>query len=121
MASNTTNNDMEFWRGDDISFNMVFTDSDNNEAPLDVTGWTVFFTIKNNKSDSDNKAVLQKNFTNFPAPLTGVVPIFVSNTETNNFKGNYFYDFQIKRADGIVLTVSSGGITFLEDTTIRTA
>ena len=119
MATNTTDNNIKFYRGDDISFNMAFTGEDEI-TPLDITGWTVFFTIKNNKSDPDKKAVLQKEFINFAAPQNGIAPIIVSKTETDGFKGSYYYDFQVKRLDGTILTISSGSITFIEDITRRT-
>ena len=118
MATNTTDNDITFYRGDDISFNMAFT-ADDDITPLDITGWTIFFTIKNNKSDTDAKAVLKKEFSNFAAPLTGIAPIIVSHVETDGFKGNYYYDFQVKRLDGTILTISNGSITFKEDITRR--
>lgn len=117
MPANTVENDITFYRGDDISFNMTFTDE--NSTAIDITGWTVFFTIKINKTDTDAKAVLHKEFKDFAAPTTGIAPIVVSHTETDNFNGNYFYDFQAKRLDGSILTLTSGSITFLTDITRR--
>ena len=100
MATNIEDNDIKVYRGDDLSFNLVFTDED--ESPIDITSWTVFLTIKNNKNDPDAKAVLQKDFTDFSSPALGIAPIIVSNTETNNFVGGYFYDLQVKRQDGSI-------------------
>jgi len=118
MSTNTTNNNIEFYRGDDISFNQEFTDE--NDSPLDITGWTIFFTVKKNESDSDSKAVLSKEFSDFSAPLTGIASIYVSSSETDSLEGTYYYDFQVKRDDGVILTISKGNITFLRDITRRT-
>jgi uncharacterized protein YfaT (DUF1175 family) len=119
MATNITDNNIELYRGDDISFNLTFTDPDNNDLPIDITNWVVFFTIKTNKTDTDAKAVLHKEFSNFVNPALGIAPIIVSHTETNSFLGGYYYDFQVKRQDGSILTITSGGITFLTDITRR--
>ena len=119
MSTSIVKKDMSFYRGDDISFDVVFRDPNNNNEPLDITGWIVSFTIKNSNSDPDAKAVIQKDFKDFVAPTTGVATISVSNTETASLKGGYFYDIQAKRADNIVFTVVSGSIDFDEDTTRR--
>ena len=119
MATNIADNSVVVYRGDDISWNLVFTDED--ESPIDITSWTVFLTIKNNKNDTDANAVLSKEYTSFITPALGIAPIIVSHTETDSLIGNYFYDFQVKRQDGSILTITSGGITFLVDITRRTS
>jgi len=110
---------MSFYRGDDISFDVVFRDPNDNNNPLDITGWIVSFTIKKSNSDPDAKAVIQKDFKDFVTPTNGTASISVSHTETASLKGGYFYDIQAKRADDIVFTVVSGSIDFDEDTTRR--
>jgi hypothetical protein len=119
MSINITKKDMSFYRGDDISFDVVFRDPTDNNTPLDITGWVVSFTIKKSNSDPDAKAVVQEDFSSFTAPTTGTASIFVSHTETASLNGGYFYDIQAKRADNIVFTVISGSILFVEDTTRR--
>lgn len=119
MSTNIVTKDMSFYRGDDISFDVVFRDPNDNNNPLDITGWIVSLTIKNSNSDPDAKAVIQKDFSSFTSPTTGVAPVFVSHTETAALKGGYFYDIQAKRADNIVFTIISGSIDFDEDTTRR--
>jgi len=119
MSISILKKDMSFYRGDDISFDVVFRDPNDNNNPLDITGWIVSFTIKNSNSDPDAQAVIQKDFSDFVAPTTGTAPIFVSHTETASLKGGYFYDMQAKRADNIIFTVISGSIHFEEDTTRR--
>jgi hypothetical protein len=119
MSTNTSDNSVTVYRGDDLSFSLTFTDGD--ELPIDLTSWVIFLTIKNNKSDPDAKAVLKKEFSNFTDPTAGIASIIVSHTEVNNFVGIYYYDFQVKRLDGSILTIASGGITFLADITRRTS
>ena len=115
--TNTADNNITLYRGDDLSWNLVFTDED--DAAIDITSWVVFLTIKNRKTDPDSKAILHKEFSNFINPTLGIAPIIVSHTETDNFLGSYHYDFQVKRQDGSILTITSGGIAFLADVTRR--
>jgi hypothetical protein len=119
MSIDIVKKDMSFYRGDDISFDVVFRDPTNNNTPLDITDWIISFTIKKSNSDPDVKAVIQEDFSSFVAPTTGVATVFVSHTETASLNGGYFYDIQAKRADNIVFTVISGSILFAEDTTRR--
>jgi len=42
------------YRGDDFSTQLIFTD--DNEAVIDITGWTIFFTVKKKVTDSDSNA-----------------------------------------------------------------
>ncbi len=34
----------DFYRGDDRNYNLIFVDED--DAALDITGWTIFITVK---------------------------------------------------------------------------
>lgn len=116
MASNTTQNNIEVFRGDDWSMKLTF--ADENGTALNITGWTIFFTLKKKKTDTDADAVLQKNVTP-ESPTTGVCTVVLTNTETLNLLGLYYYDFQYKDDDGVVQTITSGGLTFVTDITRR--
>ena len=61
MSTTIVKKDISFYRGDDISFDVVFRDPNDNNNPLDITGWIVSFTIKKSNSDPDAKAVIQKD------------------------------------------------------------
>ena len=105
------------YRGDDFAMNLVFTDGD--EAVIDITGWTIFFTVKKKTTDSD--AVAKIAVTIDPTePLLGIALVTVSHTITDALRGLYYYDFQFKKADGTVQTLVNGGITFETDITRRT-
>ena len=106
------------YRGDDFATRLVFTDC--NEDIIDITGWTIFFTVKKKESDPDDKAKIA--ITIPPTePLLGVALVTVSHTITDTLSGLYYYDFQFVKADGTVQTLVSGGITFTTDITRRTA
>ena len=106
-------------RGDDRTISLHFTDAAGANIP--ITGWTIFFTLKLNKSDTDANAKLKKDVTVHTVPLEGKSEIVLANTDTNDLTvGKLYYDIQVKKASGQVLTVAWGTIPILEDITRRT-
>ena len=105
------------YRGDDWGVELKFTNID--DSVIDITNWTLFFTIKKRKTDSDEDAIIQKTTTLFPDPTHGIASIALTHDETSNLNGLYYYDFQYKDQNGIVQTIVSGGITFETDITKR--
>ena len=116
-TSNTTPNNILVYRGDDFATQLVFADTNN--CPIDITGWTIFFTVKRRLEDPDSAAVIALNVTPID-PTCGKTLITVSNTVTKAFTGVYFYDFRFINASGGVVTITSGTITFLDHATRRT-
>ena len=118
MADNTTPQNLTAYRGDDFGVRLEFTnDSDGTAIP--ITGWEIFFTIKNKKTDTDDQAIIQKNVTAFFDAPGGIALVTLTNLETANLHGSYFYDFQYKDSAGAIQTIVSGTITFLTDITRR--
>jgi hypothetical protein len=111
--------DLFLYRGDTKHYPLTFTDSNN--APIDITGWTVFFTVKTNLSDADLSAVLQKTITTHTAPTSGQTQIDLSSTDTDALNGDYYYDIQIKTVSGDITTVLSGSFKVAPDVTRRTS
>ncbi|MEI6297396.1 MAG: hypothetical protein WCO84_07210 [bacterium] len=113
MAKNLTG-----YRGDSKTINLTFkTDAG---VAINITGWTIFFTAKASKTDADAAAAIQKNVTAHTNASGGITDIVLAPADTIGCLGNYFYDIQAKKADGTILTVVDGIITFKEDITIRT-
>lgn len=106
------------FRGDSKVIHLTFkTDAG---VAINITGWTIFFTVKESKDDTDAEALIQKNVTVHTSPETGLTDIVLTATDTRPCAGNYFYDIQAKKTDGTIITVIDGVITFKEDITIRT-
>ena len=104
------------YRGDDFAMRLVFTDE--CDAVIDITGWTIFFTVKKKETNPDSSAKIA--ITVAPTePLLGIALVTVPNTVTDTLTGLYYYDFQFTKADGTVQTLVSGGITFETDITRR--
>ena len=97
-----------------------------DDIPVDITGWTIYFTVKKQKIDTDDKAVIKKNITEHIDPTKGESMLLVLPDETKNLLGSYYYDLQIKRPVSQpgqyddIQTPLEGIIIFTEDITIRT-
>jgi len=107
-------------RGDDQDLALEFTE---NDVVKDITGWTIYFTLKKNIDDPDASAVLKKDITTHTDPTQGKTEIPILNAETDALEGIYFYDIQYKdvATPAIVKTVLSGQMTFMKDVTRRVA
>jgi len=110
-------NNYTVYRGDTFSTQLVFTDTD--DVPIDITGWTIFFTIKKNRTDTDAQAIISKTITSIPNPTLGIYTLVVTAAELNSLLGVYYYDFQIKLLDGKIYTLTSGTFTLEIDVTRR--
>jgi len=106
----------QFVRGDDQVLALEFK---LDGVPKDITGWTVFFTVKKNVGDLDTDAVIKKEITTHTDPTNGKTEIPVLDTETDPLDGVYFYDVQYKDTLGIIKTVMLGNMTFVKDVTRR--
>jgi hypothetical protein len=116
-----TNKSLDVVRGDDKYYIINITDGAG--LPIDITGWTVFLTIKEDTAVPDEEAIISKTITDHMDPTNGKSKIHLANTETNHV-GTYYYDIQIKKPSGGVddiFTVLSGEIEFKQDVTQRTA
>jgi len=107
------------YRGDDKTWNLNFTDADGNA--IDLTGSTIFFTVKSNKTDQDSDAVISKDQSSHVDAVNGQTQIVLTNSDTNIKIGNYYYDFQLVDSTGLVTTVLSGIFKIKQDITVRTS
>lgn len=107
-------------RGDSREFRLEVTDENDNA--LNITGSTIYFTVKENLSDADPGA-FQLSSAN-PAQIqiddggNGKARIFVTNANTQDLEiKRYVYDVQVQPATGGVKTVVSGTFSVTEDIT----
>lgn len=65
-----------------------------NNVAIDITGYTIFFTVKKNTSQSDTDAIITKTI--LPGQLTdpthGITRLTLTDTDTDIAKGSYVYD-----------------------------
>ena len=111
--------ELSIFRGDDKTWTLNFKDS--SSVAIDITGATVFFTVKENKADSDNDALIKKDQSSHVDAVNGQTKITLTNSDTNIRVGNYHYDFQLVDSTGLVTTVLSGILKITQDITTRIA
>ena len=117
MLSNFDYNNLVSFRGDDLGIKVSFEDM--NDAPINITGWTIFLTIKKTRDDKDAVAVVKMDESDIPNPTLGELLIVIPSSVTVNLKGSYWYDIQIKKADNTIQTITHGSISFERDVTRR--
>lgn len=99
-------NDIEIYQGDDVSFELNVTE---NQVPVDITDWKVYFTVKAHYTDSDDDAIFSKDVTSHIDPTQGETQINLTSTDTDAASlGNYYYDIQVKDANGKIQTLVNG-------------
>lgn len=115
----TKHNLEPIYRGDSREYKLTFTDSKG--AAIPITGWKVYFTVKDNRRDSDDLAVIKKDITVHDDPENGKTKIIISPSDTNDLQpGIYYYDIQVKRGIENILTVLAGRLKIITDITRRT-
>ena len=84
--------DLSIYEGEDQVNTVTILDSAG--SPLDITGHTFLFTVKNKLNDSDDNAIIKKVITSHSDPTNGITEITLEPADTNDKAGNYFYDYQ---------------------------
>lgn len=115
--------DLRLVRGDTYSLPFAITDS--NDDAVNLTSYTVWFTMKYQTADLDAAAVMQLETGSgisitSAAGGTGTIDIAASDWATYSTGKNLVWDLQIKHTDGTVTTVDSGRVLVTQDVTITT-
>lgn len=111
-----TSKTISMYRGDARTFNVVFKESGAG-TPIDITGFSVWFTVKDAIGDSD-PGVIQKIVTNHDDPTNGSTSFQVSHTDTSGLSEKaYLYDIQYNDANGSPVTVVRDYFVITNDVT----
>ena len=105
-------------RRDDKVFTFYFYDEDGNA--VDLTGATLFTTVKQNKEDLDASAKISTTLAVVAPATAGKATWTLVPADTQYLAGIYFWDVQMKTAAGKIVTLINDYIEILADTTIRT-
>jgi len=105
---------------DSYSFPLTFKDADC--VAIDITGYTIFFTVKTlaNIDSADTTAIIQKSITTHTSPTTGQSLLTLTATDTDQTAGTYYYDIQVKTATGNIISCEKGEFVISQDVTKRT-
>lgn len=109
---------LELYKRDAKTYTLYFRDSSG--TAVDITGDTIFFTVKVNKTDPDLSALISKTITSHTNPTGGISTITLSSTDTAITAAEYYFD--IKRKHGTnIKTIENGIFKVNQEITIRTS
>lgn len=83
---------LKIYKGATKSWILYFTKLD---LAQDITGWTIYMTVKTNHADTDENAVINKKITSHTDATAGKTTISLSKTDTD-LLGQYYYSIDYK-------------------------
>lgn len=108
---------IKVFRGDDVD--ITFTFKDRYGAVIDLTGCTLFATIKSSIDDTDTQAKYATYLTISSPETLGTAVLSIPAATMFYLRGGYIMDIQIKTAAGKIRTPFKVDIFCDEDVTIR--
>lgn len=82
-------------RGNDRNLKVTVTDAAG--AAVNITGWSVRFTVKKNVTDTDAQAIINKLVTVHENPTGGITNIVINGADTDTAAvGNYAFDLRVR-------------------------
>lgn len=115
---------INIYRGDTVALDLAVT-SGTSSIARDLTDSTLFFTVKQQKGDSDSSAVIKKSSPiadgiNITNASNGLATVSLSPDDTDSLKtGPHWYDIQIKTPSGCISTIATGKFVVATDITRR--
>ena len=89
-------------------YELTFTE---NGIAIDLTGWTVYFYVKENMEDLDVNAKIKKTITSHSNATLGETLISLSSSDTN-LLGSYWYEISYLDDEGNEDVLLFGKINF---------
>jgi hypothetical protein len=108
---------MQVIRNDDLPIQINFLTSAG--VVIDITGCTVFFTVKTSNTDADAAAKIAKSWNTHLDATNGVTTFSLVPADTTSLLGSYSFDIQLKTLAGLIYTPVRGIFIVLSDSTIR--
>lgn len=109
----TSNKELfSIFSGDTLEYDFTFKDSDG--SPINISGMTLYFTMKINKSDINGSPNgLQETIT-FPSDIAsanGDGGIYISSSKTKKLLPDRWYQFDFNLTSGVnTYTIGSGKV-----------
>jgi hypothetical protein len=105
------------FRGDDLDLTLSFKTVTG--AAIDLTGCTLFATVKSSIEDPDTSAALTPTVTISTPETAGICTVTATATQMSALRGQYILDVQLKTAAGKIRTPFKSDFYVDEDVTIR--
>ena len=97
---------------------LIFRDKTNG-GYKDITGWTIYFTVKESRNDSDDNAIIKKDITDHSDPINGKSLIELTVLDSNKTPNNYWYDIKYKDTNGGAGILFEGRMKVVKPVTTR--
>lgn len=105
-------------KGDTYNLDVKFESAEGTD--IDLTGCTVFFTVKRAYEDVDSLAIINKTITSHTAPTTGNTSVSFNASDVD-VEGEFYYDFKIKDTGNKITSVFTDKFILANHITIRTS
>jgi hypothetical protein len=117
--NNLSGTQLNHIRGDNLSRLITIEYADG--VAFNLTGYTVFFTIKNldDEGTDDANAVFTKSWTSHSDAINGETLLTATASEMSIEPNLYKYDIQIKSPTGAINTLIRGEVLIINDITKR--
>jgi len=79
----------------DTDFLEIEVINEDTEAPVDITGAVIYFTVKKSSSESDLEALIYKEISGHTDSINGKSRLDILSTDTDLPIGRYLYDLVI--------------------------
>ncbi len=89
-----------------------------NGSAEDITGWTIYLTVKEHMQDEDVDAIITKDITTHENPTGGITLIELTTVDTDRTGSNY-YDIKAKDDEGNSWIIAWGRMKFEATVTQR--
>ena len=102
-------------------YNATITIRNSAGNPYDLTGKTVFFTVKsrNDHTDNDDASLITKDITEHTDEENGITVLELNTEQTDITVGDYRWDIRIYKADPLVQLNTKSGFCEIEDVTTK--
>jgi len=108
LTKKPTRLDLTIVKGTSKTYELTFKTEGVAE---NITGFSVYFTVKTNMADADSAALINKTITTFEDGTNGIALIELTPTDTAIAIGNYWYSIDYKSDDGNIESVLVGRLT----------
>jgi len=107
---NTDNTLLKMIRGNYLKFNFTIEDDSTPAVPLDLTGGTLWWTVKNHYNDADDDALILKSNTTHDDPTAGETSMESLPEDTIGLIVDklYYFDFTFVTVDLKPITLARG-------------
>ena len=102
---------LELYRKSTKTYELQFK---KDGAGIDITDWTIYFTVKENMGDTDGNAKIVKTITSHSAATSGKTLIEWASSDTDSPAGNYYYSIDYKDDDDNEDILLMGRIRIIE-------